>query len=236
MSSQHLFLQRPLLLAGDVETNPGPASRCGVSRKSTTAKAVIFCACQKSISDTNPRRQAATAEVGQRTKKTSLKKKASEVFKSIFGSTQPERTPGLLLPWLQTGSHVLEVDGAKSCEAEKDKIWALQRLAKDWNSCDLTIYADGSATNVPAIGGGGILVTAGFPCNPTIHHSYALPAGTWCSSIQAEMKAVKKTFQIIQTEESPKKVCIVRDSQSIQLRLQASNLQCPLRALTRMTT
>ena len=57
---------------------------------------------------------------------------------------QPERTPGL---WLLTGNHVLEVDVVKSGEAEKDKIWALQRFAKVWSTYDLTIYMDGSTTN-----------------------------------------------------------------------------------------
>ena len=46
--------------------------------------------------DTNPRMQVATAEVHQRTKKTSWRKKAIEVWRSIFWSTQPERTPGSL--------------------------------------------------------------------------------------------------------------------------------------------
>ena len=44
MSPQQLLLQ-----AGDAETNPEPALRCGVCRKSTTAKAVICCTCQWSI-------------------------------------------------------------------------------------------------------------------------------------------------------------------------------------------
>ena len=46
MSPKQLLLQ---LQAGDVETNSGPAPRCGVCRKSTTAKAVICCSCLKSI-------------------------------------------------------------------------------------------------------------------------------------------------------------------------------------------
>ena len=81
----------------------------------------------------------------------------------------------LLPPWLQTGNHVFELDGEKSGEAEKDKIWALQRLTKDWNSYDLTIYTDGSSKNDAVIGGGGILLTAGHPCSPTIYRSYAIP-------------------------------------------------------------
>ena len=39
MSPQKLLLQ-----AVDIEAHPGPAPRCGVCRKSTTAKAVICCA------------------------------------------------------------------------------------------------------------------------------------------------------------------------------------------------
>ena len=44
----------------------------------------------------------------------------------------------------------------------------------DWSSYDLATYVDGSATNGPAIGGGGILLTAGHSSNPTIHHLYAV--------------------------------------------------------------
>ena len=118
---------------------------------------------------------------------------------------------------------MFEVDGVKSGEAEKDKILALQRFTKDWSQYDLTIYMDGSATNGTAIGVGGILDTVGHPSNPTIHHSYAILAGTWSSSFQAEMKAIKKALQIIRTEESPQKVRIVSDSQSVLVRI--ANLQ-----------
>ena len=70
--------------------------------------------------ETNQRRQIATAEIRQLTKKTSMRKKASEVRISIFWSTQPERTPGILPPWPQTVNHVSEVDCVKSGEAEKN--------------------------------------------------------------------------------------------------------------------
>ena len=66
----------------------------------------------------------------------------------------------------------------------------------------------------------------------TIHDSYAIPNGTWRSSFQAEMKAIKKALQIIQTEESPQKFRIVSDSQLFLLVSQASSLQYPLSALT----
>ena len=128
--------------------------------------------------DANPISQIVTADVRQRTKKTAWRKKASEVWRSIFESTQRERTPGLLPTRLQTLNHDFEVDGENSGEAEKDKIWALQRLVKDSSSYDLIIYMDGSATNGTAIGGRGILATVGHPSNPAIHHSYGIPAGT----------------------------------------------------------
>ena len=48
--------------------------------------------------DKNQRSQIVIAEVCQCTKNTSWRKKASEDWRSIFGSTQPERTPGLLPP------------------------------------------------------------------------------------------------------------------------------------------
>ena len=53
-------------------------------------------------------------------------------------------------------------------------------------------------------GGGGVLATTGHMGDRTSHHSYAMPVGTWCSSFQAIMKAIKKALEIIQTEVSPK--------------------------------
>ena len=75
--------------------------------------------------DTNPRKNIFTAKVRQRTKKTSRRKKVNEVCRTMFGSTQLERNPGLLPPWLLTGNYVLEVDGANSGEAEEDIILEL---------------------------------------------------------------------------------------------------------------
>ena len=50
-NSTHPPLMSPkqfLPQAGDVEMNQGPAPLCGVCRKSTTAKAVTCCTCEKS--------------------------------------------------------------------------------------------------------------------------------------------------------------------------------------------
>ena len=115
-----------------------------------------------------------------------------------------------------------------SGETEKDKIWALRRLAKDWSSYDLITCTYVSAANGTTIGGEGILVTDGHPSNPTVHHSYAIPAGTWCSSFQAEMKAMKKALLIIETDESPKEVRIVSDRQPVLLRLASIQPAIPL--------
>ena len=74
------------------------------------------------------------------------------------------------------------------------------------------------------------MVTAGHSSNPTIHHSYAMPAGTWCSSSQAEMKVIKKASQIIQTEESPHKDRIASDSQSVLLHIANIQPAIPLKS------
>ena len=46
--------------------------------------------------DTNQKMQIVTAEVRQCTKKKGWRKKASKVWRSILGSTQPERTTAIL--------------------------------------------------------------------------------------------------------------------------------------------
>ena len=97
------------------------------------------------------------------------------------------------------------MDGVKSGEAEKDKILALLRLAKDWSSYDITIYSDGSAKNGTAIGGGDILVNAGHPSNLAIHHSYVIPAGTWFSSFQAETRQLKRHCRLSRQKSHPRK-------------------------------
>ena len=86
-------------ITGQIKTSQTVASRA--TQLSTIAMEMSL-----KMPDTNPRKQIATVEVRQRTKKTSWRKKASEVWRSIFGSTQPKMTPGLLPPWLQTGNHI----------------------------------------------------------------------------------------------------------------------------------
>ena len=44
------------------------------------------------------------------------------------------------------------MDGAKSGDADKDKVWALWRLGEDWSSYDLVIYTDGSVKDGTAKG------------------------------------------------------------------------------------
>ena len=129
--------------------------------------------------DTNPRMQITTAEVRQCVKKVGERNPAR--FGDLsFGLHNHKEHQGTYNP----GYHTFEMDGAKSSEVEKDIIWTVQKLAKDWSSFSLTIYTDGSVTNCTEIGGGGILVTAGHPSDPTIDGSYAMPAGIRCSSFQ----------------------------------------------------
>ena len=87
-------------ITGQIKATPVEAILAEADLPTVAARATQLSnvAMEKSLRmpDTNPRMQVATAEVHQRTKKTSWRKKASEVWRSIFGSTQPERTPGIL--------------------------------------------------------------------------------------------------------------------------------------------
>ena len=124
-------------ITGQVSTTPAETILAEADLPTVVTRATQLCtiAMVKSdrMLDTNPIWQIATTKVHQNTKKTSRRKTASEACRYIFGSMQPERTPGFLPPWLQTGNHVFEADGARSGDAEKDKEWAQWRLAKDYS-------------------------------------------------------------------------------------------------------
>ena len=60
------------------------------------------------------------------------------------------------------------------------------------------MYTEGPATKGTGTSGGGIVVTAGHPSDPQVLRYFAIPTGKWCSSYQAEIKAVFKALQGIQ--------------------------------------
>ena len=72
------------------------------------------------------------------------------IYLLIHTDRKDSGTPATLA---QTENHVFEVNDVRSGDTKKDKILALQRLAKDWRSYDPTIYTEGLATNEAAIGG-----------------------------------------------------------------------------------
>ena len=128
---------------------------------------------------------------------------------------------------MQIGEHIFEASGSKSGDAEADKKWALQRLEEGWNTFDLVLYTNGSATSGTGTGGGEIVVTTGHPSDPQVLRYFAIPTGKWCSSYQAEIKAVVKALQVIQAEVHVQEARIVSDSQSILLRIQATHPSQP---------
>ena len=128
---------------------------------------------------------------------------------------------------MQIGEHIFETSGSKSGNAEADKKWALQRLEEGWNTFDLVVYTDGSATSGTETGGGGIVVTTGHSSDPQVPRYFALPTGKWCSSYQAEIKAVVKALQVIQAKVHFQKARIVSDSQAVLLRIQATHPSQP---------
>ena len=89
------------------------------------------------------------------------------------------------------------------------------------------MYTDGSATSGTETGGGGIVVTTDHPSDPQVLRYFAIPTGKWCSSYQAEIKAVVKALQVIQAEVHVQKARIVSDSQTVLLRIQATHPSQP---------
>lgn len=64
--------------------------------------------------------------------------------------------------------------------------------------------------------GGGIVVTPG-----QVHRSFAIPTGRWCSSFQADMKAMVKALEVIQEGEPIQKTRVVSDSLSVLTSIQS---------------
>ena len=80
---------------------------------------------------------------------------------------------------MQISEHIFKTSGSKSGDAEADKKWALQRLEESWNTFDLVLYTDESATSGTGTGGGGIVVKTGHPSDPQVLRYFAIPTGKW---------------------------------------------------------
>ena len=128
---------------------------------------------------------------------------------------------------MQIGERIFETSGSKSGDAEADKKWALQRLEKGWNTFDLVVYTNGSATNGTGTGGGGIVVNTSHPSDPQVLRYFAIPTGKWCFFYQAEIKSVVEALKVIQAEVHVQKARIVSDSQSVLLRIQVTHPSQP---------
>ena len=124
---------------------------------------------------------------------------------------------------MQIGEHIFETSDSKSGDAEANKKWGLQRLEEGWNTFDLVVYTDESATSGTGTGGWGIVVTTGHPSDPQVFRYFAISTGKRCSSDQAEIKGLVKALQVIQAEVHVQKARIVHDSQSVLLRIQATH-------------
>ena len=210
-------------ITGHLKTTPVEAvlAEANLPTIETRGKQLCAIAMEKSLRQplNNHRHHIATLEVKQRTTKQSWRSKARQIWGSIFKNAVPQQTPGLLPPWLKIGEHNFETTGAKTGVVETDRLETMKILEKGWQTHDATIYTDGSVTE-NFNGGGGIVVTTGPPNDPEVLCAQAIPAGQWCSSYQAELKAVKRALEIIQADPTINTARIVSDSLSVLLRLQ----------------
>ena len=218
-------------ITGQVKTTPVEAILAEANHPKIGTRATQHCAIalekSKRIALENPRHQIAEQSSRQRTKKPSWRAKAGAVWESIFANTSSAKQPELLPSWMQIGEHIFETFGNKSGDVEADKKWALQRLKEGWNTFDLVVYTLESATSGTGTGGGGIVVTTGHPSDSQVFRYFAISSGKWCSSNQAEMKAVVKALQLIQVEVHVQKARMVSDSRAVLLRIQAMHPSQP---------
>ena len=211
-------------ITGQVKTTTVEAILADANLPKIGTRATQLCAIalkkSKRTAPENPRHQIAEQSFRQRTKK-------PEQYGSIFGKTSSAKQPELFPPWMQIGEHIFETSGSKSGNAKADKKWAWQRLGGGWNTFDLVVYTDESATSGTGTGGGGIVVTTGHPSDSQVLRYFAIPTGKWCFYYQAEIKAVFKALQVIQAEVHVQNARIVSDSQSVLLHIQATHPSQP---------
>ena len=116
-------------------------------------------------------------------------------------------TPPLKPAWIDTGTHTFELTRQKTGDNASDHEIATPTLEIDWDSYDTTIYTDGAATHCSRI-----IVATGPPSHPRVHRQCTIPADKWCSSFQAEEKAVRTNLKLVQDDVSVHRVCIVSDT------------------------
>ena len=90
----------------------------------------------------------------------------------------------------------------------------MQTLENEWDSYDATIHTDGAATHGKKNSNSVIIVTSGPQVTQRVHRQSTVPASKWCSSFQAEEKAVRTALNMVQEDVSLHKVQIVSDSMS----------------------
>ena len=137
----------------------------------------------------------------------------------MSGDTKPTTTPPLEPLWTVTGIHTSKLTGLEMEDTTSDHSVAMQTLEKDLDNYDATVCTDGSTTHGIASGGSGIVVTNGPPSDPRVHRQCTLPAGKWCSSFQAEEKAVRTAFILVQDDVSLHMGHIASDSMSTLQRI-----------------
>ena len=142
------------------------------------------------LTSKNPRRNIAEERVQQRTTKQSWQSKATESWKTIFG-TKIEAAPfsGSRKPWERVTCKTERTDTKKSVPPNVQRRQALVKILNT-ETTEVTAYTDGSAVGSNRNGGAGVFIVAGDE-----RLEVARPAGISTSSFQANLVSLNTALK-----------------------------------------
>ena len=182
------------------------------------------------LPEDNPRHGVATREEGIRTKKTDWRDHSRKLWRDIFEGREPdcvESLPCLRPPWEEGPKMSFERSAERKSESVEENRMAAERALNDeQGKWSITCYTDGSAEGAVRNGGAGVLAVF---ADERDHVELSVPAGSWTSSFQAEMVAIREALSLIMEESQPQSaVRIVTDSLSSWERLQSMQMEMTL--------
>ncbi|XP_077589443.1 uncharacterized protein LOC144207684 [Stigmatopora nigra] len=129
---------------------------------------------------------------------------------------------------MDIGDPAYELAETKTDRQSEDSEAALKKLRENWAEYDLTIYTDGSTLSSNENGGAGIIFTTSPPEDPRILRTVSIPAGRWCSSHRAELKAVAFALEDEARDKNLRTIRVVQDSKAVLTRIENCNPTIPL--------
>ena len=207
-------------ITGLVKTTPSEALHIEANLPTVQQRARQICviALEKShrLEDNNPRRQIAQLDQRKRTTKTDWRDSTRMHWLDVLPEINRKEFPLMTKPWSRLCNVTFPVAQGRLKEDEDNREEGLKAINHQIEQYDAVIYTDGSVPEGQANGGAGVVHTCGDPRAPEVVQRYHFPAGSICSSFQAEMVAICEALRIISTQ-CIRKTKIITDSLASQL-------------------